>query len=78
MKFLADKITKLKQGIYLRRHSGKYLEKLNGFAREKLESSLARNSDLLRVMDKSDLEFRVRTVEGGISKLLIVLKNHGD
>ena len=36
-------------------------EKINGFSREKLESSLAKNPNLLSVMEKSDLEFRVRT-----------------
>ena len=36
-------------------------ERLYGYLREKLESSLARNPDLFHVMEKSDLEFRVRT-----------------
>jgi len=65
VKFLADKITKLETRNLSKETQWKILnetrEKLNGFAREKLESSLARNPDLLHLMDKSDLEFRVRT-----------------
>jgi len=65
LKFLADNIRKLETRNLTKEEQWEILnearEKLDGFARNKLESSLARNPDLLHVMEKSDLEFRVRT-----------------
>ena len=65
VKDLADKITKIEPRNVSKDTQCEMLngtrEKLNGFSREKLESSLARNPDLLRVMEESDIVFRVRT-----------------
>jgi len=65
VKVLSDKITKLETRNLSKDTQWEILnetrEKLNGSRREKLKSILARNPDLLRVMEKSDLEFRVRT-----------------
>jgi len=64
-KFLADNITKLETRNLPKETQWQILnetrENVAGFTSEKLEASLARNPDLLRVMDKSDLEFRVKT-----------------